>query len=109
ADAVVGGLAGRSVLVVGAGGMAGLAVRHLHDRGVGRLRVLNRSLDRAEALASRAGGEAGGLEGLAAAIRSADLVVSSTGAAGVVIHEQTVRQAMGEGRDQRPLFVLDLA
>lgn len=109
ADAALGGLAGRSVLVVGAGGMAGLAVRHLHDRGVGRLRVLNRSLDRAEALASRAGGEAGGLEGLASAIGSADLVVSSTGAAGVVIREATVRQAIAEGRDQRPLFVLDLA
>jgi glutamyl-tRNA reductase len=109
AEAALGGLAGRSVLVVGAGGMAGLAVKHLHGRGVGRIRVLNRSVERAEALASRAGGEAGGLEGLVAAIRSADVVVSSTGATGVVIEEQTVREALAADGGGRPLFVLDLA
>jgi glutamyl-tRNA reductase len=109
ADAALGGLAGRSVLVVGAGGMAGLAVKHLHGRGVGRIRVLNRSVERAQALASRAGGEAGSLEGLAAAIRSADLVVSSTGATGVVIGEAIVREALDPDGGGRPLFVLDLA
>jgi glutamyl-tRNA reductase len=89
--------------------MAALAVKHLHGRGVGRLRVLNRSVDRATALASRAGGESGGLDGLATAIASADLVVSSTGAAGVVIAERAVREALAPDRGDRRLFVLDLA
>jgi glutamyl-tRNA reductase len=66
-------------------------------------------VERAEALASRAGGESGGLESLAVAIRSADLVVSSTGAAGVVIGEGTVREAFGGDRGERSLFILDLA
>jgi glutamyl-tRNA reductase len=109
AEAALGGLAGRSVLVVGAGGMAALAVKHLRGRGVGPMRVLNRSVDRAEALASRGGGESGGLDGLAAAIGSADLVVSSTGAAGVVIGEGTVLEALEAGRGERSLFILDLA
>src|SRR5438093_9441352 len=109
AGRTVGGLAGRSVLVVGAGGMAALAVKHLHARGVGPIRVLNRSLDRAAALASRAGGESGGLDGLASAIASADLVVSSTGAAGVVVGEETMREALAARRPDGPLFVLDLA
>src|SRR5439155_510821 len=66
AERELGGLAGRSVLVVGAGGMAALAVKDLRARGVGTLRILNRSFERASRLASRAGAEAGGLGGLAA-------------------------------------------
>jgi glutamyl-tRNA reductase len=78
---------------------------------VGSIRILNRSVDRAEALATRTGGEAGGLHGLAPALAEADLVVSSTGAAGVVIGTAVVREALRlNGRhSERPLFLLDLA
>jgi glutamyl-tRNA reductase len=108
AEAALGELSGRSVLVVGAGGMAALAVKHLHGRAAGHIQILNRNIDRAEALAARAGGESGGLEGLSAAIRRADLVVSSTGAPAIVIGERVVREALA-GREDRKLFVLDLA
>ncbi len=53
----LGDLRGRDVVVVGAGQMAGLAVKHLRDRGVGAIRVVNRSLERARALAERSGAE----------------------------------------------------
>jgi len=109
AERELGGLAGRSVLVVGAGGMAALAVRDLRARGVGMLRILNRSFERASRLASRAGAEAGGLDGLAVGIARADLVVTSTGAAGTVVGPDTVREALQNGRDGGPLFFLDLA
>jgi glutamyl-tRNA reductase len=109
AERALGGLAGRSVLVVGAGGMAALAVRDLRGHSVGPLRVVNRSFERASRLASRAGGEAAGMDGLAAGIARADLVVSSTAAAGTVIGSDIVREALAEGRDGRPLFFLDLA
>lgn len=103
----LGGLEGRTALVVGAGHMSALAVRHLHRRGVGTLRILNRSAERARALAERTGAEHGDLEELPAALAGADLVVSATGAAGLVLHTETLRRAM-DGR-RRPLFVLDLA
>jgi glutamyl-tRNA reductase len=103
------GLAGRSAVVVGAGGMASLAVAHLRDRGVGRIRVLNRSLDRARRLAARAGAEAGGLDALTSAIAQADLVVASTGASGTVIGVEVVREALRMDGGERPRFVLDLA
>jgi glutamyl-tRNA reductase len=110
ADAVLDGLAGRSVLVVGAGGMATLAVRHLRDRGVGHIRVVNRNPDRAKRLAERVGVDHAGLDVLISALAQADLVVSSTGAAGVVIDADAVRDALREnGRAGRPLFMLDLA
>ncbi|MGZ4109084.1 MAG: glutamyl-tRNA reductase, partial [Actinomycetota bacterium] len=72
------------------------------------IRVLNRSLERARALARRAAGEHGGLEHLGEALASADLVVSATGASRIVIDVEKARRAIGE-RGARRLFVLDLA
>jgi glutamyl-tRNA reductase len=110
ADRALGGLIGRSAVVVGAGAMARLAVEHLRQRNVDRIRVVSRSVDRARRLAAGADSEAAGLERLAAAMADADLVISSTGAAGVVIGMDAVREAMSrDGRAGRPLFLLDLA
>jgi glutamyl-tRNA reductase len=101
-------LRGRAVVVVGAGQMAGLAVRQLHDRGAGSLRVLNRSLEHARALADGWGDPFGGLDELPAAIAAADLVVSATGASEPVIDVGTVGKALA-GTRADPLVLLDLA
>jgi glutamyl-tRNA reductase len=108
AEEAVSGLAGREVVVVGAGTMAALAVKHLRQRGVGPMRVLNRSLEHARALAERTNAEHGELDALPEAMRHADLVVSATGAAGIVIKRAAVADAM-TARDGRPLVLLDLA
>ena len=105
---VLGDLRGRDVVVVGAGQMAGIAVEQLRGRGVGTLRVLNRSLERARALAERTGDGYAGLDRLPAAIADADLVVSATGAAEPVIHAGMVRAAFERPRIA-PLVLLDLA
>ncbi len=104
----LGDLRGRHVVVVGAGRMAGLAVRHLHGRGVGSVRVLNRSLEHARTLAERTGDDFAGLDHLSAAIADADLVVSATGAAAAVIDAETVAAALERTRTA-PLVLLDLA
>jgi glutamyl-tRNA reductase len=110
AERELGGLAGRSAVVVGAGGMASLAVKHLKEREVGQLRVVNRSLDRARRLAARVGAEPHGLDALVSALAQADLVVTSTGAAGTVIGPSAVEDALARnGRGPRSLFLLDLA
>src|SRR5512144_359908 len=53
ADEALDGLEGRATIVVGAGQMAALAVKHLRHRGIGPVRILNRSLEHARALAER--------------------------------------------------------
>ena len=108
AEEALGHLTGRPVAVIGAGQMAALAVKHLHHRGVGPVRILNRSLERGRALAERTGAEHGALDGLADSLAGADLVVSATGAAGHVVRLPSVAAAMG-ARDGRPLVFLDLA
>jgi glutamyl-tRNA reductase len=104
----LGGLADRAVVVVGAGQMSALAVKHLRHRGVGPVRILNRSIEHARSLAARTEAAHGPLDALPEALRSSDLVVSATGAAGTVIDRGDVAEAMGE-RGTRPLVLLDLA
>jgi glutamyl-tRNA reductase len=108
ADEALGGITGRTTVVIGAGGMAELAVHHLRNRGVGPVRVLNRSLERARALAERTDSDHAGLEALPGALEDADLIVSATGAAGHVIRRADLRRASA-GRAGRPLVILDLA
>ena len=108
ASDAAGGLEGRDVVVIGAGQMASLAVKHLRGRGVGRIAVLNRSLAHARALAARTGAEAGDLAALPGALAGADLVVSATGAAGHVLTHREVARATRD-RGDRPLVLLDLA
>jgi glutamyl-tRNA reductase len=107
AEEVLGSLVGRSVVVIGAGTMASLSVKHLRRRGVGPVRILNRSLEHARSLAERTSAEHGDLDALPTALREADLVVSATGAAGVVVRAEAVRAAR-PGHASR-LVLLDLA
>jgi glutamyl-tRNA reductase len=108
AENALGGLEGRRAVVVGAGQMAGLTVKHLRRRGAGAIRVLNRSRDHARALAERTNADHGSLEDLAEAIVDADLLVSATGAVGTVVPADVVRGAMAH-RPGRPLALVDLA
>lgn len=103
AEELLGGLEGRRAVVVGAGQMCALAVKHLRRRGVENVRILNRSLERARALAERTGTEHGALDELPSVITEADLLVSATGAAGTVVFVASLEER------RRPLFVLDLA
>jgi glutamyl-tRNA reductase len=104
----LGTLDGRDAVVVGAGVMAALAAKHLRARGVGSIHVLNRSPERARDLAERIGATGGGLDELTGAIAAADLVVSATGAVGMVIDPGVVQAAFAS-RTPRPLVLVDLA
>src|SRR5436190_10582519 len=94
ADRALGGLAGRRLLVVGAGRMAELALRHLLDRGVDAICVVSRSEAKAARLARAAGARAGGFGDLPVELAAADLVISATGATGVVIDRDAVGSAV---------------
>lgn len=108
AEAGLGDLAGRKALIVGAGMMGALAGATLQRAGVTDLVVANRTAENALTLAESLGAQAIGLEDLAAAIETADLVVSSTGASGVIVASDMVEQAV-RSRGGRPIYFLDLA
>ncbi len=107
AEQVFGSLKGRSALILGAGEVAEQVIEHLRDRGIGSLRVVNRSFDRAQRLAARMGGEAVAWESVDGAISAPDIIVTSVGDVGAVLTREKMVRALG-ARDGRPVFVVDL-
>jgi glutamyl-tRNA reductase len=108
-------LAGRDVLIIGAGSMSALAAATATRNGARSIVVANRTRSRAERLAADAGAgimsaTAAGLADLPAAMGAADVVISCTGATGQVITRDMVSAAV-TARSGRPgpLVVLDLA
>ena len=97
-----------TALLVGAGDMIELAARHLHAQKLGRMIIANRSLDRAERLASGFKASAISLDALDAHLAQADIVVCSTASPAHVISLEATRKAI-ELRRRRPVFMLDLA
>ena len=108
AQQVFGELEGRRVLIVGAGKVGELAARNLISRGAEVAFVANRSADRAAELARKLGSEPLPLEDVAGELERADVVVSSTSAAGFVLTRAAVEQGI-RGRKGAPLFLIDLA
>jgi glutamyl-tRNA reductase len=104
ASRVIGPLAGKRALVVGAGSMGALAGATLRRRGVTDIVVANRSPDRAARLAASLDARAVGLDAVHDEIARADLLVSTTGATGLVVE----LAAFGEWAP-RPMVVLDIA
>jgi len=101
-------LGGRRVLVVGAGSMSALAASTASRMGAAAIVVANRTPGNAERLAAGLGGIPAGLAELPGAMQAADLVISCTGATGVVITEATLARVMAR-RGGAPLVLLDLA
>jgi glutamyl-tRNA reductase len=97
-----GALAGRRALVVGAGSMSALAVATLAREGIGEVIIANRTYERGAHLARSAEVPARAIElaDLRSALAEADIVVSCTGATGLVITPDMI---------DRPVFLLDLA
>jgi glutamyl-tRNA reductase len=108
AQHVFGDLAGRRVLVVGAGEMGEGAARNLDVRGATIACVANRTLEHAQALAERYGAAAVTLDELEARLAEADVVVACTSAPGTILERAQVERVQ-RARRGRPLFVLDLA
>lgn len=105
---IFGDLAGKTVLVVGAGKMSDLAARRLRADGAEDLIVTNRSPERAEELARRAGGVARPFEELERLLLIADIVISSTGSREPIIGFPTMKRVV-KARRHRPLFLIDIA
>ena len=108
AQQVFGEMAGRSVLLVGAGKMSESTARNLVSRGALIGAIANRTLEHGEQLAGRFGARAVGLGDLAGEIGLADVVVSSTSARGLVLTREELGDAL-RARRGRPILFVDLA
>jgi glutamyl-tRNA reductase len=98
----------KKVLVIGAGEMAEETLRYLINEGAEDITIVNRHRDRAEKLAEIVGGRVVEWEQLHELFVTADLIVSTTGAAECIVTVERFK-TIHQSRADRPLFILDLA
>lgn len=101
-------LKGKRAMLIGAGEMAELAAEHLISNGVAEIVVANRTLERAIELAQKFKGRAVSLDEVYDQLSKVDIIISSTGAPGLVINYDNVKSVM-RARKNRPLFLIDIA
>jgi glutamyl-tRNA reductase len=101
-------LAGRTVLLIGAGETAELSARHLRKAGVSRVLIANRTERKAERLAQQFSGEVVDFNHLAPSLAEADIVICSTNAPDYLVTAPLVRAAQAQcGRS--PSVFIDLS
>ena len=105
---IFGDLTQQTALLIGAGETIELAARHLHQHGIGRLIIANRTAERAHTLAAQFNGYAIALAELPAHLTEADIVISSTASQLPILGKGSVESAL-KARKHRPMFMVDIA
>ncbi|MDQ3384392.1 MAG: glutamyl-tRNA reductase [Actinomycetota bacterium] len=108
AEARLGTLTGKRVLVLGAGEMGEGMALSLARSGVAEVLVANRTRDRAEELAVKVGGRALGVSDLATALAEVDVLLTSTGATSVLVDHGDLEPVVA-ARGGRDLLIIDVA
>ncbi len=101
-------LSDSTALLIGAGETIELAARHLHDNGVGRIIIANRTVQNAHTLAAQFDGYAISLSEMPAHLHEADIVISSTASQLPILGKGSVERALKK-RKRRPIFMVDIA
>jgi len=100
-------LSRKSVLLIGAGDTGELTLRHLQGKGIGKVAIANRTREKAEALAAAFGGAVVDYDGIADALRTADIVITSVTSPAYVVGPDEVHRVMRQ-RSNNPLFIIDI-
>ncbi|MHA0857048.1 glutamyl-tRNA reductase [Paenibacillus sp. CMAA1364] len=98
----------KKVLILGAGKMSELTVKHLYSNGAAEVIVANRTFARAEELARRFNGTPCTLQAAIERLDEVDILISSTGAENYILNANQVKYSM-KRRQSRPLFIIDIA
>lgn len=107
ADERTHGLAGRTVLVIGAGDMAEGTVKSLAKAGVGEVLVANRTWERATGLAEACGGRPVPITELHDALERVDVLVTTTGAQDLILEAADIGHLTASRN--HPLVIVDVA
>jgi len=105
---ILGELAGREVLLIGAGKMSELAAHYLTKAGASHLKVMNRTLARAEELAQKMGAAPVSFDDRLQHVKMADIVVSSTACPHCILSRQEAEE-IARQRHHAPMVMIDIA
>ncbi len=98
----------KSALVIGAGESGELAAIHLRDKGVGKITISNRTIERAEKLAEKVHGEIVPFQFLKEHLHNFDIIISATSSNELIIHADEIKTAMKK-RKGTPVVLMDIA
>ncbi len=98
----------KTVMIIGAGKMSELTVKHLYANGANKVIVVNRTFERAVELAEKFNGIPCTMDNMLEHLAEVDIIISSTGAPGYVLTKNDI-QSYVQKRKSRPLFMMDIA
>lgn len=105
---IFGELENKKILVIGAGEMCEIALKHFKKEGVSDIFVTNRTFQRAKKLSEDIAGTPYPFEDIPELLTRVDMILSSTGADKHIIDRDTILPIMKK-RKNRPLFFIDIA
>lgn len=108
AEKIFGSLQNHAILLLGAGKMAEVTARHLLSQKAGKIKVLNRTTSKAQALAELLNGTAGPLDDMEADLINADIVLCSVTSERPILMVDQMEKIMKQ-REGRSIYFVDIA
>ena len=105
---IFGSLAGRTVMIVGAGKMSELAARHLRRSGASHVFVTNRTHDRAMEMARLFQGTPVEYDRFHATLPEVDILIASSAAPHYILNKEEMQRVIAARRN-KPAYLIDLA
>ncbi|MBI4535767.1 MAG: glutamyl-tRNA reductase, partial [Ignavibacteriae bacterium] len=100
-------LSKKSVLLIGAGETGELTLKHLVSKGIGHIRIANRTREKAEGLVASFGGTVVNYADMVEALKTTDIVISSVNSPSYIVQPDDVQKVMKQ-RSNNPLFIIDI-
>ncbi|MCU7496066.1 MAG: glutamyl-tRNA reductase [Ignavibacteria bacterium] len=101
-------LSRKSALVIGTGETGEIAAKHLRDKGIGTLSLTNRTMEKAEKLASAIHANAIPFSSFRECLHDYDIIISATSAPDLILTYDDVRASMKK-RNGAPTIMMDIA
>ncbi len=108
AEKMAGDLQEKSVLVIGAGKMGEIALNGLHDRGVKKIYLMNRTGEKAQHLAARYNGVAASFWNIKEILSEVDICFCAVGAPHYILDKEKIASIM-QMRGGRKLVLIDIS
>ena len=108
AQQIFGDLSKQTALLIGAGETITLAARHLHEKGLRRIIIANRTLERSQQLAAELNAYAVTLSDIPEHLEDVDMIVSATASPLPILGKGAIESAIRK-RKHRPIFIVDIA
>ncbi|MBZ0200468.1 MAG: glutamyl-tRNA reductase [Ignavibacteriaceae bacterium] len=98
----------KSALVIGAGETGEIAAKHLKERGIGKLSITNRTVERAEKIAEKLNAHILPFETFKNSVHEYDIILSATSSPGFILTKDDIKAAM-KRRNFSPTILMDIA